>query len=72
MGGALASLGDCATAQIKPDGTLGAESSVVTPANIDGLPTEKIDGGAPRGANLFHSFDEFSIPTGGAAYFKTP
>ena len=61
MGGALATCGDCALAQITPDGTLGAESSVVTPTNIDGLPTQQIDGGATRGANLFHSFDPFSV-----------
>ena len=60
-----------AQSQIVPDSTLGAESSVVTPnVLINGLPGEQIDGGAKRGANLFHSFDEFSIPTGSAAYFN--
>ena len=73
MGGASATSLNCAHAQITPDGTLGAESSVVTPpTNIDGLPTEQIDGGATRGANLFHSFEQFSVPTGGAAYFNNP
>ena len=79
MGGALAlggglspiaSSGDCVLAQIIPDGTLGAESSVVTPTNIDGLPTDQIDGGATRGANLFHSVEQFSVPTGNATYFN--
>ena len=70
MGGALASFGNSALAQITPDGTLGAESSIVTPTNIDGLPTQQIDGGATRGANLFHSFEQFSVPMGGAAYFN--
>ena len=70
MGGAISTSGDCALAQITPDGTLGAESSVVTPTNIDGRTTERIDGGATRGANLFHSFEKFSVPTGGAAYFN--
>jgi filamentous hemagglutinin family protein len=70
MSFAIASFGDCALAQIKPDGTLGAESSVVTPTNVNGLPTNQIDGGAKRGANLFHSFEQFSVPTGGAAYFN--
>ena len=71
MAGAIATSLNCVRAQVTPDSTLGAESSVVTPAtNIDGLPTEQIDGGATRGANLFHSFEQFSIPTGGAAYFN--
>lgn len=72
VGGAIAISGDCANAQIAPDSTLGAENSVVTPTNIDGLPTERIDGGAVRGTNLFHSFDVFSVPTRSAAYFNNP
>ena len=70
MSGAIADFGNSALAQITPDGTLGAESSVVTTTNIDGLPTQQIDGGATRGANLFHSFEQFSVPTGGAAFFN--
>lgn len=53
---------NCAFAQsnIVPDNTLGAESSVIIPnVNINGIPSERIDGGAIRGANLFHSFQEF-------------
>ena len=69
-GGAIAASGDCTLAQIIPDGTLGAEGSIVTPTNINGLPTNQIDGGATRGANLFHSFEQLSVPTGGAAYFN--
>jgi filamentous hemagglutinin family protein len=30
----------------------------------------QIDGGARRGSNLFHSFSEFSVPTGGSAHFN--
>jgi filamentous hemagglutinin family protein len=30
----------------------------------------QIDGGARRGGNLFHSFSQFSVPTGGSAYFN--
>ncbi len=70
MGGVIACFGGGAIAQITPDGTLGAESSVVTPTNVNGVPSNQIDGGAARGANLFHSFEQFSIPTGGEASFN--
>ncbi len=71
MGGLIASFGDCAKAQIIPDATLGAESSVVTPSVvINGLPSDQIDGGAIRGANLFHSFLEFNVDEGRGAYFR--
>jgi filamentous hemagglutinin family protein len=62
-----------ALAQIKPDATLGAERSVVKPnVNIKDLPSDRIDGGARRGANLFHSFQEFNIDQGRGAYFTNP
>jgi filamentous hemagglutinin family protein len=70
MGGAIAESGDRTLAQIAPDDTLGAESSVVTPTTINGIPSDRISGGAIRGANLFHSFEKFSVPTGSAAYFN--
>ena len=55
-------------AQITPDNTLGAESSRVVPnGNID-----KIDGGALRDKNLFHSFKEFNINNGQSVYFNNP
>jgi filamentous hemagglutinin family protein len=53
-----------AFAQLIPDSTLGAERSQVTPGLI-----QQISGGATRDTNLFHSFQQFSIPTGGAALF---
>src|SRR5919202_395863 len=60
-------------AQITPDGTLGSESSVVTPnVTIKGTTSDRIDGGAIRGNALFHSFSEFNIGNGGAAYFSNP
>ncbi|MCC2694880.1 filamentous hemagglutinin N-terminal domain-containing protein, partial [Nodularia sp. LEGE 04288] len=62
-----------AKAQIIPDGTLGAESSVVTYDQIiEEIPSDKIDGGAIRGRNLFHSFQEFNIESGRGAYFTNP
>ncbi|MEJ6485825.1 hypothetical protein N0Y54_31870, partial [Nostoc punctiforme UO1] len=39
--------------QLNPDNTLGKESSVVVP--IDAV-SDRIEKGAIRGANLFHSF----------------
>ncbi|MBW4635305.1 MAG: S-layer family protein [Iphinoe sp. HA4291-MV1] len=57
--------------ELKPvaDGTLGAESSVVTPTSPQ---ADRIDGGAIRGANLFHSFSQFNIGEGREAYFANP
>jgi filamentous hemagglutinin family protein len=60
-------------AQIVPDKTLGVEGSVVKPnVNIQGIPSDRIDGGATRGANLFHSFQEFNVGSGRGAYFANP
>jgi filamentous hemagglutinin family protein len=57
--------------ELKPvaDNTLGAESSVVTPTSPQ---ADRIDGGAIRGANLFHSFSQFNIGEGREAYFANP
>ena len=51
-------------AQIAPDATLGAESSV----NNNNI----IEGGARHGANLFHSFLDFNIGEGQQVYFANP
>jgi len=54
------------TAQIIPDPTLAPNQSVVTPNGS----ISEIYGGATVGKNLFHSFEQFSLPTGGTAYFQ--
>jgi filamentous hemagglutinin family protein len=66
-----------AKAQITPDNSLGAETSIVGQPNqaINGIPINQIDqinGGARRGGNLFHSFGEFNVDAGRAAYFTNP
>ena len=69
LGGAPVTTGGIARAQIIPDAALGAESSVVTTVAPQ---VEQIDGGAARGSNLFHSFEEFSINEGWSANFANP
>ena len=69
LAGADAPFGNYAIAQLTPDNTLGAENSVVTP--LDQL-NEKIDGGARRGANLFHSFQDFNVGEGRGVYLANP
>lgn len=59
-------------AQIIPDGTLGSENSSTVDDTINNLPSDRIEGGAIRGVNLFHSFREFNIGVGRGAYFTNP
>ncbi|MEH1941315.1 MAG: filamentous hemagglutinin N-terminal domain-containing protein [Nostoc sp.] len=70
IAGVLTFFESFALAQIQKDGTLGSESSIIRPNLIDGQPTDQIDGGAVRGTNLFHSFEQFSVPAGRTAYFN--
>ncbi|MBD0345892.1 MAG: filamentous hemagglutinin N-terminal domain-containing protein, partial [Coleofasciculus sp. Co-bin14] len=80
IGGCVAIVGvlsggvsDRLLAQIVPDNTLEAESSVITPnVNINGIPSDRIDNGAIRGTNLFHSFSQFNIGEGRGAYVTNP
>jgi filamentous hemagglutinin family protein len=52
------------SAQVVPDNTLPVDSQVT------GCPVCLIEGGTVRGVNLFHSFEEFSVQTGGEAFFN--
>ncbi|MBD1805370.1 filamentous hemagglutinin N-terminal domain-containing protein [Microcoleus sp. FACHB-SPT15] len=64
---------DPTLAQIVPDQTLGTEPSQVMP-NVDvrGGLADRIDGGAVRGVNLFHSFGEFNVRDLQRVYFANP
>ncbi|HBL15084.1 MAG TPA: hypothetical protein DD379_27565, partial [Cyanobacteria bacterium UBA11162] len=60
-------------AQITPDRSLrGEDSVVIRNVNINGSLADRIDGGATRGSNLFHSFKEFNINDGQRVYFNSP
>jgi filamentous hemagglutinin family protein len=54
-----------ATAQIVPDKTLPINSTVTKSGLV-----QTIDGGTNRGVNLYHSFQNFSVPTNNTAYFN--
>jgi large exoprotein involved in heme utilization and adhesion len=53
-------------AQVVPDRTLPVKERSQVRGNFDW----QIDGGAVRGSNLFHSFQQFSIPTNGSVFFN--
>ncbi|MDF5712759.1 MAG: hypothetical protein PUP93_02450 [Rhizonema sp. NSF051] len=63
--GAIASMGNCAFAQVAPDVTLQLNSVVRSNGN-----NFTITGGTLLGGNLFHSFRQFSVPTNGDAFFN--
>ncbi|TVQ21695.1 MAG: filamentous hemagglutinin N-terminal domain-containing protein [Leptolyngbya sp. DLM2.Bin15] len=69
----LAGVGMPVHGQIIRDASLGAESSrVVRDVQIRGDQGDRIEGGARRGGNLFHSFREFNVGDGQRVYFTSP
>ncbi|MBR8841132.1 MAG: filamentous hemagglutinin N-terminal domain-containing protein [Stigonema ocellatum SAG 48.90 = DSM 106950] len=65
LGGAYAFSANCADAQITPDRTLPNNSSVTINGSVFNITL-----GTQAGRNLFHSFQQFSVPTGGTASFN--
>jgi filamentous hemagglutinin family protein len=63
--GALVNPSSQASAQVIPDNTLPNNSSVPADCTVC-----TINGGTIRNGNWFHSFSQFSVPTGGAAVFN--
>ena len=61
--GCLCATGKISLAQVTPDNT------VNTQVNQSGNISE-ITGGETRGSNLFHSFEDFSVPTSNEAFFN--
>ena len=55
-------------AQVSRDTTLSIPTTVTTSNGLDFT----ITNGTQVGSNLFHSFQEFSIPINGSAIFNTP
>ncbi|HEY9628765.1 MAG TPA: filamentous hemagglutinin N-terminal domain-containing protein [Coleofasciculaceae cyanobacterium] len=65
--------GPAVMAQVTPDRTLGSEQSTVNRnVTINGRNGDRIEGGARRGTNLFHSFDQFNVGNGQRLYFANP
>jgi filamentous hemagglutinin family protein len=70
---AVGLIAPAAMAQITPDASLGAESSRLTPnVLIQGGNADRVDGGATRGGNLFHSFSQLNVADGQRLYFANP
>ncbi len=63
---AIVSFAKVASAQVIPDNTLPNSSEV----KIEG-DKSFIEGGTTAGGNLFHSFEKFSVLTGGEAHFNS-
>jgi filamentous hemagglutinin family protein len=57
---------DSVSAQIASDGSLSIPTTVGTNNNLD----FNITNGTQVGSNLYHSFQELSVPTGGSVVFQ--
>ena len=59
-----------AIAQIIPDGTLPNNSTIDVSVAPNGNTVLTIDGGTAAGGNLFHSFQDFNVPSNDIAHFN--
>lgn len=59
-------------AQVVPDATLRSERSVVNVTPSGRAATYTVTGGAVRGRNLFHSFEQFAVRAGDTVSFANP
>jgi filamentous hemagglutinin family protein len=73
LGNGKAILATSAQAQIIPDDSLREERSTLQQGiNDRGQLANRVEGGARRGNNLFHSFSEFNVGEGERLYFANP
>lgn len=73
ISGILITSNDHAWGQLVPDNSLGDKSSIVRPDTVaNSVTINEVRGGALRGKNLFHSFQEFNINEGKGVYFTNP
>ena len=69
----FASFGTQAIAQVTPDESLGPERTTVKRnVNSPRGAIDRIEGGAIRGSNLFHSFADFNVRNLEKVYFSNP
>jgi len=71
VGSLFTGMVDPVCSQVVPDGTLGSERSQVRQETIRGVDSDRIEGGARRGGNLFHSFVQLDVEAGRGVYFST-
>ena len=66
---AISTVHNYTLAQPLADDSLGTENTLVIQQTLQDF---LIEGGASRGSNLFHSFQEFNVGDGGSVFFANP
>jgi filamentous hemagglutinin family protein len=70
IGSLLTGMVDPVYSQVIPDDTLGSERSRVRQETIRGVDSDRVEGGARRGGNLFHSFVQLDVGEERGVYFS--